>query len=526
MGIHQRLKKKLLFVTTFLLALYWTSIPVYATEETTSAVDSTNNTATVTTYDTDIVELPASGWKQDSVGWWYQYEDGSYPTNKWEYIYGNYYWFDGKGYMATGWRKISGKWQYFELGSGHWIDSSKYSKYENGTIKGVDVSAWQGTIDWNKVKAFGIDYAFIRLGHSKDAYTVDLDTYFHQNMNNAYAAGIPVGVYYYSKATTEQQAVREAQFVIDNITGHTVSYPIAFDLEDSSQQGLSKTELGKIAKAFCDEIKRAGYTPMIYMNEYWYKNCVDMSYLAGIERWIARYSYHYDESITRGIWQCGSTGRVSGISGNVDIDFSYKDYTKIVTPRTKPVSGYVKFIPGWKSSSYGWWYQNMDGSYPANKWEYIDNKWYWFNSSGYMTTGWQYVGNTWYYMNGSGARQTGWQYLGRTWYYLDKNGAMLTGWQNINGIWYYMNSSGAMLTGWVYSGGKWYYLNRSGAMTTGWQYIGGNWYYMNGSGAMHTGWLQIGNTWYYLYPSGKMAVGRCRIGGRYYYFNSSGRWQS
>ena len=105
------------------------------------------------------------------------------------------------------------------------------------------------------LKNDGIQFAFVRAGHGDHT----LDTYFQQNMTNAAAAGIPTGVYFYSTAQNEAQAVQDAQFVIRSMKGYLVSYPVVIDLEDSSQAHLNKQQIGKIAKAFCDEIRAAGY---------------------------------------------------------------------------------------------------------------------------------------------------------------------------------------------------------------------------------------------------------------------------
>ncbi|WP_443596826.1 GH25 family lysozyme [Agathobacter sp.] len=143
------------------------------------------------------------------------------------------------------------------------------------------------------------------------------------------------------------------------------------DLEDSTQTDLSKGRLGAIAKSFCDEIRAAGYTPVLYCNENWYKNYIDVSQVADVEKWIARYSYKYSDSIPRGVWQSCSTGRVDGVKWNCDIDFGYKDYTQIVTPRTEPQAGYHKTVGYWMKDSHGWWLAYYTGGYPTNKWEKI-----------------------------------------------------------------------------------------------------------------------------------------------------------
>lgn len=380
-------------------------------------------------------------------------------------------------------------------------------------------------IDWNAVKQDGYDFAIIRGGYSytdpkTGKYEHVVDKYFEQNMAGANAAGIPVGVYIYSKATNETQAMEDAKFLIEESTGYLVSYPLVIDMEDSSQVNLGKAALGKIAKAFSDEVKSAGYTPMIYTNENWYKNVVDMSYVSDVEHWVAAYGIEPDDSIPRGIWQCSSTGRVKGIEGNVDINFGYKDYTTIVTPRTEPAAGYGKPAVGgeWRLDGGGWWYHCYDGTYPKNEWKEINGQTYWFDANGYMLTGWQFIGNEWYYMNSSGARLSGcWLELGGVWYYLRADGTMARGWQLVGNTWYYMFPSGMMATGWQFIGDSWFYLYPSGAMASGWFLDGNTWYYLDPGGWMRTGWVLVGDSWYYMYPSGMMATGWVLVGDTWYY---------
>lgn len=562
--MHQIFKNILCAVSVSVVMMGAFSLSAHAQEEVGTAGSSLGKEAeeyqdTQTYSRARTVE----GWIKDTSNgkWWYQYSDGSWP--------------------ATSWRRINGSWYYFDS-NGYWVDNNAC---ETGSIKGIDVSQWQGYIDWQAVKNDGIQFAFVRAGHGGHT----LDTCFQQNMVNANAAGIPVGVYFYSTAQNEAQAVQDAQFVIRSMKGYLVSYPVVIDLEDSSQAHLSKQQIGRIAKAYCDEIRAAGYTPMVYCNENWYRNMIDVSMVSDVEMWVARWGNTYSSDIPRDIWQSCSTGRVAGINGNVDIDFGYPDYTKIITPRTEPQEGYVMTGGMWVKDNIGWWYQLFAGGYPANTWQNIGGVWYWFDANGYMATGWRQIGGTWYYLNGSGAMVTGWQLVGNTWYYMDGSGAMLTGWQEIGGIRYYLDGSGAMRTGWVwignecyyfdgsgamakdtwigdyyvdengvwvqgmvkpgwilsggrwwyrhsdggyttsgweYIGGSWYYFDASGWMVTGWQLVDGTWYYLNGSGAMHTGWLLLGNTWYYLESDGKMAVGLTEVGGSMYYLDGSGAMHS
>lgn len=462
-------------------------------------------------YSDDEVLATASNqghWEVNAAGWWYQYSDGTYPRSSWVNISNKWYYFDENGYMVTGSRNINNAWYYFD-GSGEMLTGWQYylgawwyhkpsgawvqSNYANGTLVGIDVSYYQKDIDWTTVKNSGINYAMLRVSRSyySDSYHHFTDKRFNEYASNANKAGMPIGAYIYSQARNVSDAVSDARYVVSELKGYTISYPVAIDLEDSSQTDLSKAQLGAIAKAFCDEIRRYGYTPMVYCNENWYKNYIDVSQIAGEELWIARYNSHYDTNIKRGIWQCSSTTRIPGISGNVDLDFAYKNYENPITS----VIGY------WSLYGNDWYFIDANGQYVTG-WQFINGNWYYFAGNTVMTTGWQYVNGNWYYMDASGAMKTGWQYINGKWYFFEKSGTMTMGWQYISGHWYYMDWTGMMTTGWQYIGGHWYYMDWTGIMTTGWQYIGGHWYYMNADGIMLTGRHYINGTWYYFNASG------------------------
>ena len=436
------------------------------------------------------------GWQYNDVGWWWVDSDGTYPTNAWRKLGYNWYYFDSNGY---------------------WVDNNDYEK---GSIKGIDVSKWQEEIDWQAVKDFGIEFAFVRLGYGNK----NLDRFYEANMQKAQEVGIPAGVYYYSMALNEAEAVRDARFVIENLAGKLVSYPVAIDLEDSSQINLSKQELGKIAKAFCDEIRKAGYTPMLYCNENWYKNHIDVSLIPNVEKWIARYGGTYDDNIKRDIWQCTSKSRVDGIKGNVDIDFAFKDYSKIITPRRFADEDYFDTKGVWKQNEIGWWYSYYTGGYPRNAWELIDGEYFWFDSFGYMKTGWIWDGSNYYYADSLGHLCYGWLNVDGNWYYLNQKGAMLTGKQTIDGSLYYFKQSGAMATGWAKTGGSYYYADIYGRLKTGWLLWENKWYYLDQNGVMQTGWLKLNNDWYYLNSGGDMVTGTKFIDTRWYTFNIYGVW--
>lgn len=412
----------------------------------------------------------------------------------------------------------------------------------NVLFRGIDVSRWQGDINWSQVAAD--DVSFVMLGtRSRGA----VDPYFHRNIQQASAAGVKVGVYIYSLATTPQMAVDEANFVLDLIHDYPVSYPVAFDMEDSTQGALSKDELAAIANAFCGRISEAGYYPVIYANDNWLANKLDMSKM-NYPVWVARYSAKpaYQNPV---MWQATSTGAVNGISGNVDIDFQFKDFTSVIPANTwRTVGGqtyyyrnYVKQKNSWIDDGTGWFYMDGDGHVSkgwltlSDKCYYLDDstgrmvtgwksdnsRWYYFGSSGALSKGWINDGGRWYYSNNEGVMQTGWLDDGGRRYFLESSGAMATGWTNQDGKWYYLDGTGALSKGWINDGGNWYYSNNDGVMQTGWLEDGGNRYYLRGSGVMATGWREMDGAWYYFDGSGHMTKGMIDVGGLHYYMDPS-----
>ena len=426
------------------------------------------------------------------------------------------YYMQPSGEMCTGWQYIKGQWYYFNK-DGYWLGAD-YDTAAQGKIFGIDVSKYQGTIDWTQVRNAGVDFALVRVGHGDRV----LDPTFKQNMEGANNVGVAAGGYFYSKAQSTAQAILDAQFVIDNLNGCNVSYPVAIDLEDSSQANLTKQQITDIAIAFCNEIRAAGYTPMVYCNESWYRDRIDFSRLSNVGCWVARYNYKPSEEISRDIWQAGSTTILPGIDGYVDIDFANTNYRAIVAPRTAADPSYVKTTGAWVQNGVGWWYSYFAGGYPANQWELINGKWYHFDANGYMQTGWYWNGSSWYYLNADGDMATGWVCVNGKWYYMEPSeGRMITGWYWNGYNWYYLNKDGDMATGWVWNGYNWFYTTAEGSMTTGWIYVNNNWYYMNADGEMQTGWVFDGYAWYYMYNSGAMAYNTW-IGS--YYVNNSGAW--
>lgn len=201
-------------------------------------------------------------------------------------------------------------------------------------IKGIDVSKWNGEIDWKKVKADGVEFVFIRTGY----WTNYTDPYFEKNYINAKSAGVKVGAYHYSYALTAVQAKQEAEFMLTLLKGKSFEYPIAYDLEnDATQLVLGKKVLTDMAAAFCETIKSAGYTPMLYINTNWRNNYIDMTRITGVYHiWQAHYPPNpairptaIDDKVA--VWQHSCTGKVSGINGDVDMNWDYIGLAKQTT---------------------------------------------------------------------------------------------------------------------------------------------------------------------------------------------------
>ncbi|MCR5830464.1 MAG: hypothetical protein K6F93_08995 [Lachnospiraceae bacterium] len=202
------------------------------------------------------------------------------------------------------------------------------------SIRGIDVSKFQGKIDWKKVADAGVKFVIIRIGYrGMNEGTLEIDNYYKANIEGALANGLKVGVYFFSEAINVEEAVEEADFVIKNLKGYNVEYPVVFDTErvttfDARANGLTMTERTDICIAFCDRIREAGYTPMIYANTRYMLTGIDLSRLEDIEKWFAVYSTDIKFPYEFGILQYSETGKIDGISGNVDLDIAFKNYAE------------------------------------------------------------------------------------------------------------------------------------------------------------------------------------------------------
>lgn len=194
---------------------------------------------------------------------------------------------------------------------------------------GIDVSRWNEEINWNKVKDAGIKYAIIRTGY-RGSVTGALveDWYFKKNVEGATAAGIPVGLYFFTQATNEVEAVEEASMVLALCKDYDITYPIFIDTEGAGGEGradaLDTKTRTAVCLAFCETIRKAGYETGIYASKNWFKKNIDTSVLTDdIYIWLAEYgdAVTYDKKYH--IWQYTSSGRVLGIEGRVDLNLSF-----------------------------------------------------------------------------------------------------------------------------------------------------------------------------------------------------------
>lgn len=207
-----------------------------------------------------------------------------------------------------------------------------YDGDDNYRIRhGIDVSKWQGNIDWNKVKAAGYDFAILRLGYRgySEAGGMEMDAKFYQNIQGAQAAGLDVGVYFFSQAVNEKEALEEANFVLDALEGYTLQMPVVYDPElirdmEARTDNVTGEQFTKNTIVFCEAMIEAGYKPMIYSNMFWEAFLFDMEELQIYPFWYADYEsipqtpYHFE------IWQYSETGKVDGISGNVDLNILFE----------------------------------------------------------------------------------------------------------------------------------------------------------------------------------------------------------
>lgn len=221
-------------------------------------------------------------------------------------------------------KKHNYNWEYLKNDGSHitYSDTSQYT-----VRNGIDVSYHQGTIDWEKVKAAGYDFAIIRIGYRGYGASgvLKVDTKFHENIKGAQKAGLDVGVYFFAQAINEEEAIEEANFVLETLKGYTLQLPVVYDPElirdDTARtDNISGEQFTKNTIVFCNMIKKAGFEPMIYSNMIWEASLFDMTQLQEYPFWYADYERIPQTPYDFTMWQYSEKGSVDGVTGPVDLN--------------------------------------------------------------------------------------------------------------------------------------------------------------------------------------------------------------
>ena len=448
--------------------------------------------------------------------------------------------------------------------------------------KGIDVSYHNGTIDWKRVKQSEVEYAIIRCGYGTNDKNQD-DKKWEENVKGCIDNNIPYGVYLYSYADTVEKASSEADHAIRLLQGKKLKYPVYYDLEeDKLRDKISKQTIADIAQTFCDKLSAKGYTVGIYANKDWFTNYLTDSRFNNWTKWVAQYNTVCNYKGKYDMWQCSSTGRVPGISGNVDLNYSYSPFENSYgggnTNNGGTTNKYSDGLNEIEGELYYFKNNRIDTSYSGlaqygNEWYYIENgkvnwnytglaqrgiEWFYiekgklnWNHSGiveynnqwfYVERGrlnWNYTGlgqsgNDWYYIVGGRVNwgYTGLVQRGNEWFYIE-NGKLNwnhSGIVEYNNQWFYVERGRLNwnYTGLGQSGNDWYYIERG---RVNWGYTGlvqkGNeWFYVKGGKLdwSYTGLVQKGNEWFFV-RNGRLDWGYTGLAcnGEYYFYVKNGR---
>lgn len=409
------------------------------------------------------------------------------------------------------------------------LKTSAATAASGAIAKGIDVAKYQGTINWAQVKASGISFAFIKAGSTKSG----MDPMYMYNMTQAAANGIKTGVYIYSYATNVEQATMEAMLCLQWMEPFTVSMPVVLDIEDKIHKGLSPVEINAIINTFCSIIDSAGYYPMVYTYKNFYTGKVGAT---PWEKWFAQYGSQLDIS-GAAFWQYTSSGSVPGIAGRVDMNYQYKDLSKvIIQDGFKEHNGSTRLYLNYKMQK-GW------ASYQGKK--------YLLDAYGNMVKGlFTDADGKIYYLNPAdgGASAVGLTEINKQDFYFDANGAMSFGFIDYGAGMKYFDPAlgGAMVKNGLFAqGNSLYYALKDGTIATGLQDINGNTFFFDATGIMQTGFIDIGagmryfdaatggamvkngffaqgNSLYYALKDGTIATGLQTINGYNYFFNEAG----
>ncbi|MDO4394007.1 MAG: GH25 family lysozyme [Bacillota bacterium] len=315
---------------------------------------------------------------------------------------------------------------------GVYYNGSGKGTLKGAVAKGVDVSSHQNTINWQKAKADGVEFAIIRLGYGSD-YEEQDDSKFAYNVQQCEKYNIPYGFYLYSYANTKSKNESEIKHVKRLLKGTHPTYPVYYDLEDAKTTGKkSNAEIQQYATNYCQQLKKAGYTPGVYASLSWWKKQLNTSKLDSYERWVAQWNTTgctYSRSWK--LWQCVDNYRINGISGKVDLNFAYKKFNCTPAPGEsesgssgsssegssveKPSTGtgneggiQEEVTTGWVSDGGNKYYYNSNGVLQKNKWITVSGKKYYATSTGAVyKSSYKKIGSYYYGFDSAGAMYAG-----------------------------------------------------------------------------------------------------------------------
>ena len=200
------------------------------------------------------------------------------------------------------------------------------------SIKGLDVSRFQGEVDWERVKAAGYRFAMLRAGYGDST----VDEQFRRNASECNRIGLPIGAYWFCYAATTENAAKEADSCIRTVSGYRLDYPVCYDIEQAGADYVEKLGISftpalarELVKSFCNRVESKGYFAMFYSNQSFFNAYLGTALAKRYAFWYARYTDTFDGTDC-GIWQYTSAGRVPGISENVDLDLAYVDYPAVI----------------------------------------------------------------------------------------------------------------------------------------------------------------------------------------------------
>lgn len=268
----------------------------------------------------DYVEAKYADYYNSKAVFYKKVKTSGYKYTGWQNIDGKTYFYDKNGKVVTGEQVIQGA-KYNFASDGALITGS-------GTL-GIDVSKWNGSIDWSAVKNSGISYVIIRCGYRGSTTGAMIeDPKFKTNVKGANAAGLKVGIYFFSQAVNEVEAVEEASMTISLIKNYSISYPVFLDVEASGGRGdaIDRNTRTKVIKAYCETIRNSGYTAGVYANKTWLNSYMNVGELSSYKIWLAQYNSTVTYSGRYDLWQYSDKGKINGISGNTDMNLSYLGY--------------------------------------------------------------------------------------------------------------------------------------------------------------------------------------------------------